>query len=248
MGIVMKNEDLDHTFMPYNILAMRIKEPSHPYPENTGFTNIRLAGFEPRSLVAGPGIRSVVWVAGCHRRCPNCSQPEYFSFQTGEDISVDNLWSQISQVDGIDGVTFSGGEPFEQVQSLARLAKLVRENGMNVVSYTGYRQEALAADPTRFGPLLNEIDLLIDGEYRSELGGSYQWRGSGNQRLLYLTDRIKKCPEKIVSEMQISFDSNKQGFALSGIWPKGVVNELIRELDRRGFPMRPERSPPKAGH
>jgi anaerobic ribonucleoside-triphosphate reductase activating protein len=236
--------DLDDTFLPLSVVENRKFSHQSGTPVCPEGTLIQVAGVESRSLVAGPGIRAVVWVSGCHRRCPGCSQPEYLSFGAGREVSVANLWSEIQASGRIDGLTFSGGEPFEQAASLAVLARLARSAGLSIVCYTGYRYEALRTEPLRFGTLLEEVDLLIDGEFRSELAGRFKWRGSSNQRLLRLTDRIELPEEESVSEMQIGFSVGQPRFAISGIWPPGVAGVLMRELFKAGFEMEYEETPP----
>lgn len=232
----MNIDEVDETFLPRHISTSLLEAVSE-LRTSVDDLWIQVAGFEPQSRVAGPGLRTVVWVAGCHRRCPGCSQPEYLPFGVGESVSVDALWQRINSHSSIDGVTFSGGEPFEQSPALAALARRIHQKGLNVVSYTGYRLEALQANPSRFGDLLSEVDLLIDGEFRAELAGKFRWRGSSNQRLICLTDRIKPPVEEAVSEMQISFNGIQPEFAFSGIWPSGVARELLRQLQKRGFTM-----------
>src|SRR5688500_13937382 len=119
---------------------------------------IRLGAFEPRSVVAGPGQRAVLWVAGCLRRCPGCMKPDLFDFKAGETVSIDTIEEAIFQVPDLDGVTFSGGEPFEQATPLAELARRLRGRGMTVLVYSGYRLDALCAQPDRFQSLLVETD------------------------------------------------------------------------------------------
>lgn len=231
----MKPTELDETFLPLSVISDRTTGSPTDDPSLCRDDIVRVAGFEPRSFVAGPGMRSMVWVAGCHRRCPGCSQPEFFGFDTGREVAVGALWHRIRANPDIDGVSFSGGEPFEQAQPLAALAKLVHEVGKTVVCYTGYRLEALQADRDRFGPLLDEVDLLIDGEYRAELAGTFRWRGSGNQRLICLTDRITLPAETNVTEMQITFDSSGSGLVFSGILSPELIRELRSRLDEQGF-------------
>lgn len=226
--------DLDETFLPLALSRSVVPPPGDADGACRGDV-VRLAGFEPRSFVAGPGMRAMVWVAGCHRRCPGCSQPEFFGFDVGQPVRVEELWERIYSITGIHGITFSGGEPFEQVRPLAALAKLAHTHGKTVVSYTGYRLEALQGNRERFGPLLDEVDLLIDGEFRQELTGNYRWRGSANQRLICLTDRIQLPDDTDVSEMQITFGATGPDLVFSGILSQSLIRELRDKLGEQGF-------------
>jgi hypothetical protein len=79
------------------------------------------------------------------------------------------------------------------------------------------------------------VDLLIDGEFRADQTGHYRWRGSGNQRLICLTDRIKLPAETDVTEMQITFDAKGSGLVFSGILAQDLIRELRAKLSQQGF-------------
>ena len=83
------------------------------------------------------------------------------------------------------GVTFSGGEPFAQAESFASLAKLLKEKGYEVASYTGYTFEQLLSGTPDQKKLLETIDVLIDGPFLlEEKSLELNFRGSRNQRIL----------------------------------------------------------------
>jgi anaerobic ribonucleoside-triphosphate reductase activating protein len=95
-------------------------------------------------------------------------------------------------IEGIDGVTFSGGEPFAQAQALAELAKKLHERGLTVVCFTGYTLKQLkAGNRSDWNALLEQVDLLIDGPFIQEQRCHEPYRGSANQILNILTDRIR---------------------------------------------------------
>lgn len=223
--------NLDETFLPFEAAAPLAMPDA-----------IRIGAFEPRSVVAGPGQRAVLWVAGCLRRCPGCMKPDLFDFNAGETVSVDAVEEMIMKVQRLDGVTFSGGEPFEHAAPLAKLARRLRSRGMTVLVYSGYRLDALCARPDRFQLLLDETDILIDGEYRRELPGPFAWRGSSNQVVHSLTARGKvvEYGQRPIREMQISL--TKDGLRLSGFPSAEVEAALTRELRTRGICMNPVNS------
>lgn len=153
---------------------------------------INLAGFLARSDANGPGTRAVVWVQGCPIRCRGCFNPSFWSFSSAATISSDELAARILATEAIDGVTFSGGEPFAQAGALARVGEQVRDAGLTVVTYTGYTCEQLA---TRANPawdrLLAVTDLLIVGPYIRTLACSSPYTGSSNQQVIPLTGRVR---------------------------------------------------------
>ena len=83
------------------------------------------------------------------------------------------------------GVTFSGGEPFAQAEGFACLAKLLKERGYEVASYTGYTFEQLLKGTPAQKEMLESIDVLIDGPFvQAEKSLEIPFRGSKNQRIL----------------------------------------------------------------
>jgi anaerobic ribonucleoside-triphosphate reductase activating protein len=101
------------------------------------------------------------------------------------------LAEALLSVEGTEGVTISGGEPFLQAEALRRVLLAIKEKAdYGVIVYTGFTLEELRAenDPERT-LLLREIDLLIDGRYVAELDDGRPYRGSSNQRLHRLSGR-----------------------------------------------------------
>ncbi len=139
----------------------------------------------------GPGERAVLWVAGCPRDCPGCISPEMQPYDAGEDVTVAALAARLERIAApLDGVTISGGEPFDQAEALTELLERLHDirPEWNVLVYTGYLMEELPADPAR-AALLKRVDILADGPYRQEIPRNHPLTGSGNQRVHYLTPR-----------------------------------------------------------
>lgn len=130
-----------------------------------GYLNIM--GYIDESEVNGPGCRAVVWVQGCLRECPGCFNPESWSFEINQLISIDNLAQKILSNPRNTGVTFSGGEPFWQAPALASLARQLKAAGLNVMSFTGFTLEKLQSESAPRGAqeLLTQLDILIDGAF-----------------------------------------------------------------------------------
>ena len=147
---------------------------------------VRVAGIVPESIVDGPGIRYAVFVQGCPHRCPGCHNPETHPFEAGEEMDAQDLFAAFQRDPLLKGVTLSGGEPFCQPEPVTELARQVHAAGKDVVVFTGYLFEELAAssDPTTLA-LLQEADLLIDGPYlEAQRDIDLRFRGSANQRLV----------------------------------------------------------------
>ena len=96
----------------------------------------RVASIETMGLVDGPGIRVVVFFAGCGIRCSFCHNPENWDMGCGEVYSATELFSKILRFKPYfeksgGGVTFSGGEPLLQPEFLRELLLLCREAGIH---------------------------------------------------------------------------------------------------------------------
>lgn len=151
---------------------------------------IQVAQTHPACRVLGPGCRFVVWVQGCGIGCRSCVSPQWIPFDGGRPTPVPDLAARILATD-VDGLTFSGGEPFAQAGALADLVALVRAGrDLSVLSYSGYTIEHLRRHGTPDQHrLLAALDVLVDGPYLEARQASLRWRGSANQRVHLLTDR-----------------------------------------------------------
>lgn len=163
----------------------------------------------PLTEVEGPNKRFCLWVQGCKKHCVGCWAKETWEFGVGTDYSVEKLTELIQNQKEIEGVTFLGGEPFEQAEPLSRIAQNVKKLGLSVVCFTGYTIEELRAKNSQaVNKLLENIDLLVDGGFEKDnFDLSRPWVGSSNQRYIFLTDfyspeEIKKYKNKV--EVRIS--------------------------------------------
>ena len=174
---------------------------------------LRLHRFVSRTRVEGPGERACVWVQGCSIRCPGCAVPTAWSTDGGYSVSVDELARRILTPRPVEGVTFVGGEPFEQAAELATLGEVLRDRGLSVVTFTGHTLEDLLAEPSGGSTeLLAATDLLIDGPYRQDLADlSRPWVGSSNQRYHFLTNRYRHLEpflESIPNRLELRLQPN----------------------------------------
>lgn len=159
---------------------------------------INMAAFLDRSCSNGPGWRAVLWVQGCPIRCPGCYNRDFWSFDPREMVDVKELAARVLNIQTIEGVTFSGGEPFSQARALGALGAILQEEGLSIVTFSGYPAEVLFASSSRdWHSLLEVTDLLIAGPFMREKQAILHLRGSSNQSLVFLSDRLKgRLPEE----------------------------------------------------
>ena len=144
-----------------------------------------LSGIVSDSIVDGPGIRTTIFCQGCPHHCPGCHNPETWDVGCGTQVPVEDLVDIVRSNPLCRGVTFSGGEPFAQAAGFAKLARLLKEKGYEVASYSGYTFEELLSGSDDQKELLSSIDILIDGPFlMAEKSLEIDFRGSRNQRIL----------------------------------------------------------------
>lgn len=153
---------------------------------------LRIAGVVKESVVDGPGLRYVIFTQGCPHCCVGCHNQQTQSFAGGYEASVTELLQSINDTQLIDGITFSGGEPFSQAAACAELAKQIKHtrSDLNIITYSGYYYAellALAIKNPAIGMLLQFTDILIDGPYEAtKKDPALPFRGSSNQNIIKL--------------------------------------------------------------
>lgn len=144
----------------------------------------RIANIVQDSIVDGPGIRMTIFFQGCPHHCPGCHNPGTHDPQGGYEMAIGEIITMMDANPLLDGITLSGGEPFEQINACAQIASEAKKRRLNVWCYTGYTYEQIMADECK-RQLLAWIDVLVEGPYiqhRRTL--ELPWRGSDNQRII----------------------------------------------------------------
>jgi anaerobic ribonucleoside-triphosphate reductase activating protein len=194
---------------------------------------LNVGAWEAHSVVNGPGERFVLWLQGCPLRCPGCFNQEFLPFVERYLLTVEELATRILSTPGIEGVTYTGGEPTVQAQGLVLLSERLREAGLSIVSYTGYNLETLQArNAPWLDRFLSSLDILIDGPYVREQAASLLWRGSRNQRIHFLSETYQHLAEQ-VDELpaEVELSVGQGSFTTTGTWPEGFLERLEEILN-----------------
>ncbi len=193
---------------------------------------LNLGAWLERSAANGPGDRYVLWLQGCLLHCDGCFSPEFWPTEPNRPVAVEEMARRIVSVEGIEGVTYTGGEPTLQAHGLALLSRRLRAAGLTVVCYTGDTIESLRArgDPW-VEALLACTDILIDGPYHRQEAANLLWRGSANQRVLFLSDAYRHLAGQVEKgAAEVEFAIGQDGFTTTGTWPEGFLERLRRKL------------------
>ncbi len=201
-------------------------------PERSG---VRIAGFAAESRVNGPGLRVVVWVQGCTLACPGCFNPGTHAPGV-ESTTIAALARRViaARSSGHDGLTLSGGEPFQQAGALADLCAEVRSAWpeASFLAFTGYPLEVLRspAAPPHSDRLLSCLDLVVDGPFEARNPDLRPWRGSANQRLWVLGRRPSE--DTVARARSAEIHVEPDGRVLLSGFPDSALRRAIEQLAR----------------
>jgi len=187
----------------------------------------------------GPGKRVGIWFQGCSIKCPGCVSADTwdknkYSVNIEQVINLLNEW-----LPEAEGMTVSGGEPFEQSEQLKTILSTAREHKhINTIVYSGYQFERLH---DHLVELDGFIDALMSDPFDISQDQSLPLRGSDNQRLFGLTTRGKMLVDNI--NQAHSDDSSSRTLDLmyegSTAWMAGIpaqtdIKKLAEGLIKNG--------------
>lgn len=188
----------------------------------------------------GYGQRIGVWTQGCSIRCPGCLNRDTWQPSSTSRIEVEEFLESIDGwLQAADGITISGGEPFDQPEALTAFLKLLRQIfAGDILTYSGYQHQRLFTDHAE---TLRFVDVLISEPFDSAAGQTLALRGSDNQRIFLLTDLARaRYPSNL--DRQVWGSERRLDVAVTGneVWMAGIPRsgDMARfrdQLAERGF-------------
>jgi len=143
-------------------------------------------------LTLGPGVRIGIWFQGCSIRCKGCISKHTWEFDNKYKKTISQVINEINSYSNIyktKSITISGGEPFDQSQSLYTLLKRLKELKFNdILLYSGYKFNYLQK---KYGYILKYIDVLIDGPFIESKKTNKIYKGSKNQKMYILNKSLR---------------------------------------------------------
>ena len=205
-------------------------------------TVLRLSRMHYPVTVLGFGRRVGIWFQGCSIGCAGCISKDTWESDGGHAATIDEVLEKCEtwRSDGeVDGVTISGGEPFDQPVALRALLDALdrwfgsARQSADLLCYSGYPEQRLRE---RFPEILDRLDVVIPNPYVESRAPGGRWRGSSNQRLVPLTPlgrsrygAMANQPE--TPEIQFVVDD---GIWFIGIPRPGDMRALEEKLRERG--------------
>ncbi|MBR5501321.1 MAG: pyruvate formate lyase-activating protein [Clostridia bacterium] len=140
----------------------------------------RIRSVETMGLVDGPGIRTVIFLQGCHLRCKFCHNPESWAVNGGEEVDAETLFQKILRFRPYfersgGGVTFSGGEPLLQPEFLLEMLKRCKTEGIHTCIDTAGVGLGQYDEILRYTDLvLYDVKALTEETYKTLCGRSIE--------------------------------------------------------------------------
>ncbi len=191
--------------------------------------------------VLGHGTRIGIWLQGCSIGCKGCVSQDTWSIDEGNHVAIDTLleWCKDTAVNGLDGITITGGEPFEQPEALSYLLMELRRwtdalpESVDYLCYTGLKQRVVEEE---YPEILHHLDTIITEPYSYKLPTA-SLRGSSNQKLLMLTDlgkeRYGRLGPTLEKNFQFAVDEDHIWFI--GIPERGDMSRIEHNCRARGL-------------
>jgi len=150
---------------------------------------INVAGIYHNDLVNGPGLRTVLFLQGCPHHCKGCHNRHTWDVGVGKDFRLSELYKELTKNPMDKGITISGGEPLMQWEMLFPVVRKLKNNGYDLILYTGYKttwiNNKIKTD-SKLLSFLSLFDMVITEPYIEAERVSpddYRWYGSYNQKV-----------------------------------------------------------------
>lgn len=165
------------------------------------------------STVNGPGVRAVLWFQGCTLNCPGCWNPDTHSFDH-EETNPSEIFTWILNLDGIEGITLSGGEPMQHFSETLAIAKFIKDvrPELSLGIFSGYTSRELEtgnwqllhpagalirADGKLWDLLTPYLDFAILGRFNAhKVTTEKPLCGSSNQDIVLFSERYQSSDFK----------------------------------------------------
>ena len=199
--------------------------------------------------VLGPGRRIGIWLQGCTIHCKGCVSQDTWAADPGRETTVAQVlaWCRKTSGGALDGVTISGGEPFDQPRALANLIdglilwRASIASDFDILCYSGYPLPKLQK---RHASVLAKLDAIIPEPFVDSLPLTHLWRGSSNQSLVPLSARgraryatfVDAPADTFGKRIQAGVDGERIWFV--GIPARGDMAALEATCAERGVELR----------
>lgn len=187
----------------------------------------------------GEGKRIGIWVQGCDLACKGCINQTLWSRKAGKSLPLlDVVNWVISICHEFDGITISGGEPFQQYEPLIAFLYLIKtKTNLSTHCFSGYTMEELSElFPDQL--FMRYLDTLVDGRYIEDLHENNNLKGSSNQVIYQFEDGVAlkvESPAPLNQQWSIHVSPEDHQIYMSGIPKKNELDSLCNDLAQVGI-------------
>lgn len=147
-----------------------------------------------KDLINGEGIRVTLFVTGCVHACDECYNKATWNRKTGLPFTEEVKKHILDECASHDGLSLSGGDPLhpasrETILDLCAEFK-ARYPEKDIWLWTGYKFEEVCDLP-----IMQYLDVVIDGKFEKNNRTTKPWRGSANQNLIRLKGGLEVSRE-----------------------------------------------------
>jgi len=183
----------------------------------------------------GQNKRIGIWVQGCSLHCNDCINQTLWANEGGESVDVLDLFNWLLlNAEAFDGITITGGEPFEQYDQLIAFLHLVKtKTRLDVCCFSGYYlHELYSKYPDK--KFTKYIDYLIDGRFTEKLNDNENANGSSNQTIYKFVNEIPYNEEtnKFSTKWSLKVDENCKIY-ISDITKIGELDKLSLAIEEQ---------------
>ena len=130
---------------------------------------MRYAQMRRYDVANGVGIRTTLFVSGCHFHCKNCFNSEYWPFEYGEEYT-DAEMQKFIDMGKVDNML------------LKTVQEIKKQTGKTIWMWSGWTYENMNEKQRE---ILKYVDVLVDGQFVDEKKNlKLLFRGSENQRII----------------------------------------------------------------
>jgi anaerobic ribonucleoside-triphosphate reductase activating protein len=185
----------------------------------------------------GYGRRVGLWTQGCSIRCKGCMSVDTWAMRP-PDMPIDEVVARLEPwLREADGLTISGGEPFDQSQAVVDLLIAIRPRvAGDILLFSGYRFDEI---PNTARPALCCLDAIVCGPFTKERASDLPLRGSDNQELRPLTrlglDRYGEFEMRSTGKPRVDLVQTDGTLWFAGIPRPGDLDRLDAILSAHQF-------------
>jgi anaerobic ribonucleoside-triphosphate reductase activating protein len=195
--------------------------------------------------VLGPGRRIGIWLQGCSIRCPGCISQDTWESDRSYECKTETIvrWCREVTANKLDGVTITGGEPFEQPDALHQLVdeldgwRKLNHLEFDVLVYSGFRFKYLIENHRN---ILERLDAIIPEPFVHGQQENLLWRGSRNQPIVPLSKKGHQLYGQgvlinIHRERRLQMIADAENIWFAGIPKPGDMDRLSYECEKKGL-------------